>query len=318
MATTASVVDLVLAQTPEIDVQGLDDAIDTGGLHWSDWAIAGGVLVASVVLGSIVSRLIKRALARRDAEGFMVDLTARAAGTAVFVAGFVYALARLGVRIGPLLGALGILGITYGVMHFTVAVAVAFALKDTLENLISGIIFQVRGPFKKGDEIAVGGLGDERQGRVVEVNSRSVVIDTPDGERLFVPSASLISEPIVNLTRFSRRRTTLVVEVAYGTDLRRVDQVLRPAVQAIDGVLDQPACDVRITTFAASGVEVAVRFWHTPRIAEMWRVRDEVAKTVSQALTDAGIAIPFPQTVVHFADGAGPAPLADAGRPARG
>ena len=293
--------------TPEIDVQGLDDAIDTGGLHWSDWAIAGGVLVASVVLGIIVSRLIKRALARRDAEGFMVDLTARAAGTAVFVAGFVYALARLGVRIGPLLGALGILGI-----------AVAFALKDTLENLISGIIFQVRGPFKKGDEIAVGGLGDERQGRVVEVNSRSVVIDTPDGERLFVPSASLISEPIVNLTRFSRRRTTLVVEVAYGTDLRRVDQVLRPAVQAIDGVLDQPACDVRITTFAASGVEVAVRFWHTPRIAEMWRVRDEVAKTVSQALTDAGIAIPFPQTVVHFADGDGPAPLVDAGRPARG
>ena len=278
----------LLAQSPTVDLEGLDEAIDTGGTDWVDWAVAAGILVGGILVALVVGRLLRRAFARRDVEGFLVDLVARLTSMVVVVVSMVWSLATLGVRVGPLLGALGIAGI-----------ALAFALKDTLENFIAGLLLQTRRPFHKGDEIVVG----EDEGAVVEVNARSVVIDTPDGERLFVPSSRLITEPIVNLTRFSRRRTTLIVQVAYGTDLERAHEVLQAALEAEPGALDEPPPEVRVEAFAESGIDVALRFWHLPRITEMWRVRDRVAVAAHAALLDAGIEIPFPQRVLRLAPG---------------
>ena len=278
----------LLAQSPTVDLEGLDEAIDTGGVGWEEWALAAGVLIGGIVAALVVGRLLRRAFARRDVEGFLVDLVARLTTLLIVVVALVWSLATLGVRVGPLLGALGIAGI-----------ALAFALKDTLENFIAGLLLQTRRPFHKGDEIVVG----DQEGSVVEVNARSVVIDTPDGERLFVPSSTLITEPIVNLTRFSRRRTTLVVQVAYGTDLERAHDLLQAALEDEPGALDSPPPEVRVEGFGDSGIDVALRFWHEPHIAEMWRVRDRVAVAAHAALGEAGIEIPFPQRVLRLAPG---------------
>lgn len=278
----------VLAQSPEVDLEGLDEAIDTGGTTWVHWVTAAGLLAAGVLVAWLLGVALRRAFARRDVEGFLVDLVARLVRLVVVTVALVWSLATLGVRVGPLLGALGIAGI-----------ALAFALKDTLENFIAGLLLQTRRPFHKGDEIVVG----DDEGAVVEVNARSVVIDTPDGERLFVPSSRLITEPIINLTRFSRRRTTLVVQVAYGTDLERARDVLQAALEAEPGALDVPPPEVRVEAFADSGIDVALRFWHEPRIADMWRVRDRVAVRAHAALGEAGIEIPFPQRVLRLAPG---------------
>lgn len=52
----------------------------------------------------------------------------------------------------------------------------------------------------------------------------------------------------------------------------------------------------------------AVRFWHQPRVAEMWEVRDRVILGVYEALGEAGIEIPFPQRTLSFLE---PVPLGD-------
>src|SRR3982074_2370632 len=57
-------------------------------------------------------------------------------------AALVYSLVALRVQIGPLLGALGIGGI-----------ALAFALQDTLQNFVAGVLLQARRPIRRGDQV---------------------------------------------------------------------------------------------------------------------------------------------------------------------
>lgn len=269
-----------LAQQPSGQAEILSE-----GLTAVDWARAGVILVCAVLLAQAAKLLLKRGIRRGGSELGPADLVGRIVGYVFVTAGFVYALSALDVRIGPLLGALGIGGI-----------ALAFALRDILESALAGILLQARRPFRRGDQIAT----NDHEGTVEDVNLRVVVLRTFDGERVYIPNASVLRQPIVNHTRLGSRRTTLEVAVAFGADLVQAKKVILGALDGVDGVWSEPAPEAYVEEFAESGVTIAVRFWHAPDIATLWRVRDAVAVAVKSALDAAGIEIPFPQRALWF------------------
>jgi small-conductance mechanosensitive channel len=231
-----------------------------------------------------------RFVRRGDADKGAAVALGRFVGFVFAATGLVYGLSVLGVRLGPLVGALGIGGL-----------AVAFAAQAILANFLGSIILQLRRPFHRGDQIST----NDCEGTVEDVNFRTVVLRTFDGERALVPCAEVLARPIINYTVLGRRRTTLPVAVSYDADLQQVRKVLLEAVTAAEGVLDQPPPDVWVEEFADSGVGLAVRFWHAPDVATLWRVRSEVAVAVKQALDREGIEIPFPQRVLRFLEAHG-------------
>ncbi|HEX2850116.1 MAG TPA: mechanosensitive ion channel family protein [Acidimicrobiales bacterium] len=186
-------------------------------------------------------------------------------------------------RLAPLLGAIGIGGI-----------AVALAAQSILSNFIASVLLQTRRPFRRGDQIAT----NDHEGRVEDVNLRAVVLRSFDGEQVVLPAAAVVASPIVNYTRLGRRRTTLTVGVGYATDLRSAQKVIVDAVRRVDDVHPSPPPEALVQELGESSIDLAVRFWHAPEVATMWRVRSEVAIEVKAALDDAGIEIPFPQRVL--------------------
>ena len=88
--------------------------------------------------------------------------------------------------------------------------------------------------------------------------------------------------------------------MGYDADLEEARGVLLRAVREVDGVLGHPSPEVWVESFGDSGIPLAVRFWHAPDVATLWRVRSEVAVAAKRALDAAGIAIPFPQRVLRF------------------
>jgi small-conductance mechanosensitive channel len=212
-------------------------------------------------------------------------------GWLVVSAAVFWSLSMLGLRVGPLFGALGIGGL-----------AVAFAAQSILANFLASIILQVRRPFRRGDQVST----NDCEGTVESVNFRTVALRTYDGERVMVPCADVLSRPIVNHTTLGRRRTTLEVGVAYDTDLEQARKVLLEGVRATEGVLERPPCEVWVKEFDDSAITMAVRYWHPPDIASLWRVRSHVAVAVKAALDEASIRIPFPQRVIGFAQEAVP------------
>lgn len=264
------------------------DAFNGEELEPWDFGQAAIVLVSSIVIGRIAKLIIKRLVRHSPADDFLGDLFGRIASYLIVAFGTIYALEGLGVAITPLLGALGIAGI-----------AIAFALQDILENFVAGVILQLRRPFTAGDEIESG----DHEGTITSVDARTVTIRTPDGDMVRLPSADVIKNPIINHTEFGKRRTTLDVGVAYGTDLSVAARLAVQAAREAEGVLNDPAPQALVHTFGASSIDFAVRFWHDPTFASKWKTRDDVAKRIASMFNENGIEIPFPQRVLHHDSG---------------
>ena len=276
----------VLAQG-EVDTEDLADAFEGEGLTAHDWITAGVVFGTAVAVAVLLRMVVARRIEHRDSAPAAARFISRLLAYAIVVGGVVYSLSALGVRVGPLLGALGIVGI-----------ALAFALQDVIQNFVAGLLLQLRRPFKTGEQITTG----DYEGRVVDVNARAVVISTPDGERVIVPAGDVLANPIVNLTREGVRRTTLEIGVDYSTDLEKAREVLLEAAASTGEVKAHPPPEARVMEFGDSTIVIALRFWHEPTIAAMWAARDRMAVAAKASLDEAGITIAFPQLVLHRPD----------------
>ncbi len=249
------------------------------------WIRAAVIVAVAIVLARIARVVVGRLLVGGRSDTLFGDLVGRLLGYLILAFGLVYGLDELGVQVGPILGALGVIGL-----------ALAFALQSVLSNFVAGVLLQLRRPFERGDEIT----SLDYTGRVLSIDSRTMTILTLDGETVRLPNAEVIDAPIVNLTKHGKRRTRVDVGIAYGSDVARASEVARQAAAGVEGVLTEPAATVQAFAFGESSIDLAVRVWHEPSITTEWAVRDQVIKAVAGAFTANEIEIPFPQRVVHL------------------
>lgn len=84
-------------------------------------------------------------------------------------------------------------GLTLGDWLLAVAVLVGgialgrLARRPSSPTRWASTLLQLRHPFRRGDEIRT----NDHEGRVVDVNFRTVVPVSPDGERIYIPSSDL-------------------------------------------------------------------------------------------------------------------------------
>ncbi len=259
-----------------------DDIID-GVVEGSEWLRAGLIVVGSVVAAVIAVRLVRWLMRRSVGEGFAALITSRLVGYTIFLVGVIYALTSLGVRLGPLLGALGIGGLV-----------LALALQKPVENFFDGIILQTRRPFTVGDTVVLG----DHTGVVEDIDSRTTLLRSLDGVPIRVPNATVAGLEIINLTREPVRRSTLDVGVAYDTDLDVATAALGIAVQRVDRILGEPAPLVLLSDFGASSIDFTIYFWHRSDVPSELATRHDLLLAVHQTLANDGITIAFPQMVV--------------------
>ena len=168
------------------------------------------------------------------------------------------------------------------------SIAVGFAFRDILENLLAGLLLLFRAPFRVGDEVDVEGT----RGTVVEINLRETVLRTYDGRQVLIPNATVYKNPIVVQTGFGAVRSEALVGVAYETDLRLARQVSLEAVRDLPSVLGQPPPLVQVGELGTSTVQLEVLSWTEPQQAVVRRARDEVLTALLRALTAAGVEMP--------------------------
>lgn len=107
-------------------------------------------------------------------------LLARAAHIALIVFGLITALGTLGIDISALVAGLGLTGF-----------AVGFALRDTISNLLAGVLLLIYRPFDINQRIEVSGF----QGTVVAIDLRYTTLDN-EGVRILIPNSKLFTDPI--------------------------------------------------------------------------------------------------------------------------
>ena len=201
----------------------------------------------------------------------------------MFIVGLSYALTVLGVRVAPLLGALGLGGLV-----------LALALQPVVGNFVSSVILQTRRPYTVGDTVELEGC----IGVVEDIDSRTTQIRSLDGTHVRIPNGNVVGATIVNLTRQPVRRSSLAVGVAYDTDLQQATDVIYDALARVPRVLTEPEPSVNLDGFGDSSIGFSVLYWHASDVPSELAARHDLVVAIHQAFAASSITIAFPQVVV--------------------
>ncbi len=142
-----------------------------------------GVIVIFVVffiLAKIIKKIITSASERLEIDGNVTSLLARASSVTLIIFGSVTALGTLGINVSAIVAGLGLTGFALG-----------FALKDTISNLLSGVLILLYRPFEKGSRIKISGY----EGIVVSIDLRYTELDS-EGDKVLIPNSKLFKDPI--------------------------------------------------------------------------------------------------------------------------
>jgi potassium-dependent mechanosensitive channel len=176
-------------------------------------------------------------------------------------------------------------------------VGIGFGLQNIFNNLVSGLILVFERPIQVGDIIQVGNLN--LMGEVKEIGIRASIVRTFDGAEVVVPNGNLISNELINWTLSdNRRRHEIIVGVAYGTDTKKVLEILNTVVPEHENVLKNPAPSNYFLEFGESSLNFRVLFW--THFDHGLSTKSLVSMAINEAFKEEGIEIPFPQRDLHL------------------
>jgi small conductance mechanosensitive channel len=176
------------------------------------------------------------------------------------------------------------------------SVAIGFAFKDILQNWFAGLLILLRQPFRTGDQIIVNGF----EGTVEHIEARATLIKTYDGCRVVIPNSEVYTRSVTVNTAFPLRRSSYDVGIGYGDEIERARTVILAALERVDGVEHDPAPEAIPWELDGSSVNIRVRWWTESRRNNVVAARGRVIAALKDALTEAGIDLPFPTRTILF------------------
>jgi len=152
-----------------------------------------------------------------------------------------------GVDVTALVGGLGIGGL-----------AVAFAAKESLENLLASFTIFLDRPFVVGDLVSVGDL----TGSVEKIGFRSTRLRTVEKSYVTVPNKSMIDKPLDNLSLRTARRVFFMMSISQMTTNAQLHSIVEQAHKAIsDHPLVEPDAQVKFTSLTSNSKDIRIQYY---------------------------------------------------------
>jgi small-conductance mechanosensitive channel len=218
------------------------------------------------------------------ADDRLIPLVSKILKAVTIILAFIFIFDTWNINISPLLATAGIAGI-----------AIGFAVRDSLANILGGIQLVLDKTFKVGDKVE---LDSGEMGVILDIGIRSTKLKTYDNEVIYIPNGSLANTKIKNFTVPDLSvRVNVNFGVEYGSDPEKVRNVVLDAIKKIDTVIEEPEPVVQFLTMSDFSLDFVARVWvqsYTDAYSTKLKVTDEIYN----ALNRANIGIPFPTRTV--------------------
>jgi small conductance mechanosensitive channel len=276
-----------------------------------DWVVSSGVTIVIVIILGLIALKVARIVANRVLGVFLHeedDIEAKKRADTlgsliryvlnVSIVGVVLVmiLGELGVEIGPILAAAGVLGL-----------AVGFGAQSLVKDVLAGFFIILDDQIRVGDVVNVADKG----GLVERVTLRLVILRDLAGNVHYVPCGQI--SVVTNMTKeFSQY--VFDIGVAYRENVDEVFKVIKEVgadLRSDKNFSDDIIDDIEILgldKFADSAVVIKARVKTRP--IKQWRVAREFNRRLKAAFDARNIEIPFPHVTLYPGqdkDGSAPA-----------
>lgn len=192
------------------------------------------------------------------------------------VAGLVFLGVTLGRDVGTFIGGLGIGGL-----------AIAFAAKETLENLIASVIIFLDKPFSVGDVIEV----DGQKGVIESVGLRSTRIRTFERSLVAVPNKKMVDGMLINMSLRPSARVKFFVGIHHGTSILAIEGLIENIKTYIASHPDTTEEQyIYLTDVRDEGAFVQVQFYVNTLDANIiWQTQQDVNLHIISLMDQGGI-----------------------------
>ena len=249
------------------------------------------VIVVAVIVALTLARVVESRLMGITQMNLSLRMAlSKAARTVFLVLGVLVALPAVGIDLTVL-----------SVFGGAVGVGIGFGLQKVASNYISGFIILLDRSVRIGDLITV----DNQYGEVSQINTRYTLLRALDGTETIVPNESLITRTVVNHSLSKPNvRVALPIQVSYSANLEQAEALMLEAAHEQGRViLDEPGNlpKVLLREFADNGVLLELAVWIRDAGEGLNNLRSDLNWGIWRRFKAAGIEIPFPQRVVHWA-----------------
>ena len=204
-------------------------------------------------------------------------------GLGIFI---ILGILKLDKAVTSLLAGVGVIGLALG-----------FAFQDIAANFVSGVILAFRKPFAIGEIVQL----SDYMGKVSRTNLRVTVVETWQGQEVYIPNKDVLSNPIVNYSATGQRRIDLAVGVSYAEDLQAVEDLIYKTLKDMEGVIRHDDMVFTYYEFGGSSINFEIKFWiQYPVNIDYLEMRSRAIKAIKSAFDQNGITIPFPIRTIDF------------------
>jgi MscS family membrane protein len=271
----------------EVNLSGLfSKAVDTAGtllvflaLAWAFWILAAGGL-------EVVIR--RKELSEATLDSNMLRLLARIVGLVGAIVILSFGAQELGVPVFSIFAGLGIGGL-----------AIALAVRPTLENLIAGFVLYLDQPIRVGDFCTFG----DRSGSVESIGVRSIQIRALDRTLISVPNAQFADMQIVNWARCDQMLIAQTIGLRYETDADQLRHVLAKIREMFHGHprIDSETVRVRLVGYGASSLDLDIRVYaKTHEWNDFYAIREDVLIRIKDIVEQSGTGFAFPSQTLYL------------------
>ncbi|MEQ8860810.1 MAG: mechanosensitive ion channel family protein [Pseudomonadales bacterium] len=257
---------------------------------WPLVALAVLIILATWLIARLVALAARFLFASRIESPVLLSVVARAFAIPFFLLGLYFVLQFSGLtRLAfTVLGGTGLIGVIIG-----------FGLRDIAENFLASILLSVRNPFHSGDLIDVGG----HTGVVQNLNMRSTVLLTLDGNQVQIPNSTVYKNIIKNYSSIPSRRAEFTVGIGYDSSAAKAQVLIAEVLQEHPAVLETPEPLVLVEELGAATVNLRIYYWFDSVAYSPYKINSALLRQTKNALLTAGIELPDAAREVIFPKG---------------
>jgi len=172
--------------------------------------------------------------------------------------------------------------------------AVAIVFKDTLTNLIAGVMLMWSGTFRVGDVIrldpSLAKSTPEPYVIVAGINILHIAFHERDGMQILIPNSQLVSTTVWRCHPGLRRLAlSMQMQTQAGVNFQKAKQVLLEVCEASPRVLKEPWPRVRLAGFVNGRTLIVLRFWIDDPENGISNIYAQIIEHASERMAEEGI-----------------------------